>query len=163
MLRFNWLEDRLLAFLLKRLKPIMTRTVFREVLGKFVLVAIEAVILRKSESGIEVFLTRRSVDDLDWPNMWHIPGSYLRQSDTGHEDALKRIQDEELAWQFLSTQFVGFRFLINATGKSQHMGYLCTLEGVPPTGRFFPVDQLPTDFISEQQEFLNIALERFQA
>ena len=104
-------DERDLISLLMRLPQPWSYEVFHALSLTMVTPAIEAVILRLNGERIEVLLTKHDTNDPDWPSLWHIPGTVMRQTDLRFEDALKRIADEEINILFSSNNFVGTLFI----------------------------------------------------
>lgn len=125
--------------------------------------AIEFVILRNKGTATEVLLTRRSPDDITWPNMYHVPGTVLRPTDNSFEDAMSRLYVDELAgFELSSPQFVGAHFNHYARGTGVGFEYYASVMNEPTNGTFFNVTDLPDDLIVEQRAILQRALNVYQ-
>lgn len=112
--------------------------------------AIEVVILKIIKNETHVLLIERSFKDKYWPNMWHSPGTILRYGES-ISMAFKRLSEKELFFSFWEKpQFVNWRNSVEA--KRGHEISLIFRYDVgknfsPPTGKFFPVDDLPESIL----------------
>src|SRR3989338_9972097 len=89
-------ETKKLESLLARATYPLPENLFYYIARTFPMVAIETVIWRaprRKHGGLKVLLLRRSPRDPFWPNLWHSPGSILRNRETFHS-AFKRISKE---------------------------------------------------------------------
>lgn len=121
--------------------------------------AVEFIPLRERNGRVEVLLFRRPDDDIQWPAMWHTPGTILRPTDQTYRDAFRRLLDEEL----LGTQvdepvFIGAELSRNLRGRCVLLEHLLVVRGEPCAGEFFAVEDLPSGFIEDQRASLERAV-----
>lgn len=158
-------EAKTLVVLLSKCEPgNLPREVFEAVAKVAVYPAIEFVLLRESDSILEVLLTKRSDDDPVWPAMFHLPGTVLRPTDNNLDDAFKRLYEEELAGVVLSKpHFVGAHFNKYLRGNSIGLEYWLKVEGQTNVGQFFDISSLPENFIEQQKSILERARKAYRA
>lgn len=166
-------EETQLISLVDRIQPIISPELFNSVLSKFVLVAIETVILRQNDDKIEVLLTKRDPNDEFYANQWHSPGSILRYSDVHTKgksieseltEVFERIEKKEIGAPFRNPpKFIEQRLLDFSRGPN-----LCLVHAaqIAPrasyNGEFFDVNNLPNDpVIHQQMPFLRSAIRFF--
>lgn len=127
---------------------------------------VEMVPLRMSaESGLEVLLFQRPDDDPVWPKMWGNPGTVLRPSDKpgSLDDAFERIFTDDMAGIEISDTpvFAGNAFF--ASERGLHFAAVHWIEvDQPGLGRFYPVNDLPPDFVKCQAGVLGMATEDYR-
>ena len=118
-------------------------------------VPIEAVSLRTTKTGVEVYLTLRGPKEA-YANLWHSPGTFLRPKERVL-DAFARLEKREGVGEFISHEFVG---VINSPQEErghvvQHV-YCCAL--MSPTenekAKWFPVDNLPENIVPNHRDYL---------
>lgn len=88
-------ECKLLAELLARARFPLPKDVFDAWVENLPTDAFELAITQKVESGRQIILMRRPWDDKHWPNMWHMPGTVVRQGDTQWK-CYSRVMNTEL-------------------------------------------------------------------
>lgn len=120
--------------------------------------AFELWVLKTTERGREIFLTRREPTDPYWPSEWHFPGTIARITDD------YSVIDRRLAHELGLEQLPGTPKLLAVEfaddgPRDRTIHVFRTLE-VPTetmfaTGEFHPIDQLPEPFINFQKEQLN--------
>ncbi|MBU4380853.1 hypothetical protein L6255_03710 [Candidatus Parcubacteria bacterium] len=143
-------EEKKLVSLLDKVGPKMPTPVYNAVAAKFVLVAIETVILRRKQGKVEVFLAKRPPTDAYYPNMLHSPGTILRASDRpgSYQDAFERVQKNELGVNFVfPPEFVGSYYFHTSRGPENSLVFLCEVEKEPKTGKFYDVRNLPENLL----------------
>ncbi|MFZ6036448.1 MAG: hypothetical protein ACOYUK_04890 [Patescibacteria group bacterium] len=136
------------------------------------MMGVESVILRQREGIVEVLLTQRDGDDLDWPWYYHVPGSTVRDTDITldrrpdeiYTSVLRRIWANELQ---LSQEKID---RITATkcdvipwrhtrGGCISTIFLCQAYAVEfPVGHFHPVHRLPQPFLGGQEILITTAM-----
>ncbi len=147
-------ERATLIKLLRRVdpkKPFGTE-LFDAIAAVSVNVAFEALALRQSNKGLEVFLTRRLETDKAYPGMWHSPGTVLRP---GEEiaDAFIRLEEREFKSKLESREFIGIHNHLNeARGHFFAHLYLCKLNS--PSDNWFSVDNLPQPMVEHHEIIL---------
>ncbi|MFA6322247.1 MAG: NUDIX hydrolase [Candidatus Buchananbacteria bacterium] len=115
--------------------------------GKGVPVAIELAVVRKGM----VFLCQRSKDDPCWPELWHLPGSYLGQAENV-EATCRRIGQNEIGIEIANPVLIGGSD--NPGNPRFHdfsVVYLAEdFAGEPTGGEWFKLaDEPPTNLIKE--------------
>lgn len=135
---------------------------FLEIARLTPLIAIEFVPLRKCNDVVEVLLIPRPEEDTLWPGKLHTPGTILRATDSGFEDAFERLFAEEL--QITDTrptpQFTGYSYTHDKRSASVLFEYVLPLND-SHIGTFYDCNNLPDNFISEQAEILRRAVAHF--
>ena len=127
-------------------------------------VAVEAVCLRRGDSGVEVLMTRRAEDDTAYPGEWHCPGSFFRPGEDETQVFARLAKGEFLAdgvrWQFASY----FNSHQEERGHTFSLIFLCELEeGVTPhRGQWWPVDRLPERAVyHHRHNIITVAVKAF--
>lgn len=149
-------ETKKLTSLLERVTYPLPPELFYFIAGAFPMVAVETVAWRlpRSRGGIEVLLSRRPPLDPFWPNLWHVPGTIVRN----HEEftaGFRRIEHEIGAAFSGTPQFVrAINFSRTKRGHVISLVFTGQLKNAPSAGTFFPTRDLPRDFIPEQKEII---------
>lgn len=124
---------------------------FNEISRLSVGVAIEAVILRITPQGKEVFLTKRKPGEA-YEGLWHCPGTFLRPGEV-IEDAFLRLEEKEKVGKFLNKKFIDFaNNPFEERGHIIQLIFLCELEPLDDRYKedvWFPVNNLPIDKMVE--------------
>jgi len=159
----NTLSDKeisLLVELLNKCEPgNLSPEVFEAVARIAVYPAVEFIPLRKKEGRIEVLLLERSADDLIWPSMLHTPGTILRPTDNTMEAAFSRLFSDELSGLSTKTPvFIGAHLSRNSRGACILLEHIVEVISEPLDGAFYDVENLPSQFISEQVASLRRAV-----
>lgn len=119
--------------------------------------AVELLVLRKKGEATEIFLTRREKTDPHWPNMWHYPGTVVRNGDIW-ETVSKRLA-KELGVDHLPKNPEPKGFAISdmrPRGWCAHnMHVMWVTNEVFATGQFFDLAHLPQDMIPFQKTALS--------
>lgn len=167
----RWAERRLIR-LLRRVKQPWSRLFMEAMAAKMPVLAIEAVVLRHGPNGPEVLLVPRPPDDIHWQGTVTLPGTVLRATDqpgaTLFGPVLRRLASFELDVPFFNTaSFVGLYHYGKSSGPGGRANtvqavFLCTLEMMPKVGKWYPVNNLPPNFLAGQQPVLDIALAQFE-
>ncbi|MFH2108933.1 MAG: hypothetical protein ABII16_00520 [Patescibacteria group bacterium] len=143
-------EEKKLVSLLDKVGPKMPTPVYNAVAAKFVLVAIETVILRRKQGKVEVFLAKRPPTDAYYPNMLHSPGTILRASDRpgSYQDAFERVQKNELGVSFVSLpEFIGSHYFHTSRGPENALAFICKIDQEPKVGKFYNTSNLPENLV----------------
>lgn len=164
-------EEKQLITLLGKVQDKMSMEVFEAVAAKFVITAIETVILRRNENKdnqVETLLIPRPEGDMHWPGKLHTPGTILRESDFvngSYDQAFARIQNKEIEVEFsVAPRFVAYQFANNVRGACNHLVFIAEIDNSKDfAGEFYPVDNLPSDFLEDQREMVEFAASRFLA
>ncbi len=104
-------------------------------------VPVEAVILRQTTGGIEIFLQQRKSHE-SYPGMWCCPGSVIRPGEEPF-DVLHRVMKKELNTDMVEADLVGVECCQETRGWFCEIVYLVTLDREPANGSWAPVDHLP--------------------
>jgi hypothetical protein len=152
-------EEAKLIQLLGQLDQPWSYLVFRAISQRAVLTSVELVILREVLGRVQILLCQRPVDDPDWPGMWHLPGSVIRETDVSYYETFKRVICEELAGIKLSTfDFIDCDLVQTKRGLVNEHVYLCSYHGPDLIcGKFFEINHLPANFIKHQMRLIEIA------
>jgi hypothetical protein len=155
------------ADLLKRFEPgFLPYPVFEQVARIVALPIVEFIPLRKTDAGIEVLLVARPDDDALWPGLLHTPGTVVRATDFGTDQALwppfYRIIHEELQGTELGTpHYVGSNLNRSKRGVEQSQLYWIEVLSEPTIGTFYPVTDLPDSLMDSQRTFINEAIRNY--
>ncbi|MDP2631585.1 MAG: hypothetical protein Q8P30_02325 [Candidatus Uhrbacteria bacterium] len=122
--------------------------------------AVELIVIKKSAHGEEIFLIRRPENDPYWPNELHFPGTIVRFHDT-FEIIFARLADElEIPKLPKEPELITVRLDTNPRGRHSHLFY--KIEVAPnaefASGKFYPVNDLPSDMIEYQKNQLKDVL-----
>lgn len=121
--------------------------------------AVEFIPLRERDGRVEVLLFQRPDDDIQWPGMWHTPGTILRPTDSSYTDAFKRLLDDELRGTEVEPPvFMGAELSQNVRGRCVLLEHLVLVRGEPRAGQFFDIEKLPNEFIDAQRPSLERAV-----
>ncbi len=118
--------------------------------------AVELVVYRMQEGEPEVLLTKRSADDPHWPNLWHLPGTILRNGDS-MEKVWKRLSGEVSVSALPGTpEPKTFELSNNERGWGSHTYHILRVDAswVLGEGRFFPLEHLPEETVLHHKEHL---------
>ncbi len=128
--------------------------IFVQIARAWYLIAFEAVLLRKGQGGIEVYLTQRDLRDAFYPGEWHAPGSILlpREEDA---DVARRLGKREFKSPITDSSLVGCKFHQEARGWMLSMIFLTTVPDLSHAGgTWYPVDRLPKNTVSSHVDFI---------
>lgn len=115
---------------------------FNLIVDTFPQIAFEGVILRTKGSVIEVYLTKRAVNDKNYANQHHCPGTFFRRHET-QQDAAHRLSVSELHPATISKfELCGSFVNIDSRGTTHSQVFLCRLEGEPTGGTWVDVRQV---------------------
>ncbi|MEK7567336.1 MAG: NUDIX domain-containing protein [Patescibacteria group bacterium] len=116
---------------------------FNAVARVSVSVSIDAVCIRRNKwkKNIEVFLTKRSLNDSAYPGIWHVPGSILRVGEE-FSDVITRLSKDEFGGNLKILDFLGhLNNKREARGHILVITYLCKTSG--KKGTWYSVNALP--------------------
>lgn len=116
-------------------------------------VAIEAVVLRERDGRIEVFLTRRSPQDVAYSGMLHSPGSILRAGEKP-VDVMHRIGEQDYHVSVSDFVYVDEDFYQEKRGWFDSRIYLVKLKDEPVGGEWVSVDALPCDVVNHHIQWV---------
>jgi hypothetical protein len=157
------------ADLLSKLEPgFLPYPVFEQVARLVALPIIEVIPLRKSPDGqAEVLLIERPDDDPLFAGALHTPGTVIRATDVHKPGmhnwpAFERVIQEELKGTEVSPpQYVGSMFHASKRGAEQAQLYWVEVKSEPKVGRFYDVNNLPSELIESQRDFITLAVKDF--
>lgn len=145
----------------------LTDKVFNALLKLLPQLAVECVILRRSDDGspkgrIEVFLTYRGKNAPCHQDTWHCPGSFLRSRET-IADVMERLSTHELK----TARIVHWRELrvqnnhLEPRGHTVSLVHLCTIEGEPTDGMWCDVTTLPENLVDHHHDIVMTTVQSF--
>ncbi len=139
--------------ILRRLEPgILPLEIFNQVARLVCLPMVDVVPMKYEGLGLSIGLVEREEDDLWWPNLWHLPGTVLRSTDTV-ETAIQRLMDSEIAIKTSSAQvFRGFS--VHRSERGSGLILIYTIENClfkkTSAVKWFSIDHLPKEFVSSE-------------
>ena len=130
------------------------KEVFEAFFSIFPFALCEIAVLREINGVPHVLLWYR--DDEHYTG-WHLPGGYiLRGEET--EETIRRVLMNETGLQLQKAEFARYynSYPANAPVPNHQVAllFLCSADGEPRQGTFFPVDALPPDILSHHKEYL---------
>ena len=155
------------ARILAKLEPgFLPFDIFQQVARLVVFSIVEVVPLRVSATGqIEVLLLDREADDPIFPGQVHTSGCVVRPTDTpgSFETAFQRILHDELG-DIRTSEPVYVTQLLHHSGRGMESSHIYWVEvrGEPAVGTFYPVDDLPANFMKQQLDFLHQAVASYK-
>ncbi len=147
-------EIALCARILARLKPgFLPEEIFEEVARIGRLPTVDLIPIQQRGKDFSIGLVKREEGARWWPGMWHLPGTFLRSTDTVNT-AFKRLLDEELAIEKSSKPtFRGH--LVHVSDRGAELVLIYTIENCvlrkASTMQWCPVDKLPKNFIKSER------------
>lgn len=124
---------------------------FRAISRLSIGVPLEAVVFRRKKNEIYVLLVRRAKDDPAYPGAWHVPGTFLRPSET-QDTAIKRLGKKELGCELKISRQVGWDDnLYENRGHCIHLIFLVKIRESIKNGRWFPVKKLPPEILDHHK------------
>jgi len=158
---FSEREFQFLKQMVQKMGPPIPHKIFRLIAHRFVLTPVEAVVLRKKDSKIQVLLIKRDPDDPDWGGQLHSPGTILRANDEdgkrSYSSALRRLEERELKTKFSKPPILITPWFHRGNrGIENAMIFLCQIKGDPPVGKFYNIDSLPKNIIKSQVGFIKL-------
>ncbi|TSC73313.1 MAG: hypothetical protein G01um101470_162 [Parcubacteria group bacterium Gr01-1014_70] len=89
---------------------------------------------------------------------WHMPGGYIARGENPEETA-RRVLLAETGLRLQSAEFARYcnSYPANAPVPNHQVAllFLCSAEGEPLQGTFFPLDALPLDTLSHHKEYIS--------
>lgn len=160
-------EIRQAIELLKKLQPgFLPYPIFEQAARLLALPILELVPYRFVDERIEILLLERPSDDRFWPNLLHTPGTVIRATDLdernhGLQMAFERLVRDELAGlQLGPPTFVASLLHESKRGVEQAQVYCAELLEEPKVGKLFAVQELPTNLIAGQHDFIEKVVEQ---
>jgi ADP-ribose pyrophosphatase YjhB (NUDIX family) len=157
-------DNKNAAKVLKRVNPKLPygTELFNELARITIGIAIEAVILRNTPKGKEIFLSKRKEEE-SYGGLWHCPGTFLRTGETT-ESAFTRLEEKEDIGKILNKKFAGFdNNLHEKRGHVVHLIFACEVETFPNSnGAWFLIDALPVETVDHHKMVvIPMALSKF--
>jgi len=144
--------------ILEQLEPgFLPLEIFNQIARLVRLPVVDVVPIKHQGPDLNIGLLKRETNDLWWPNMWHLPGTVFRSTDT-LDGAIKRLLDDELLVQKSSTPI--FRgFSVQQSKRGAEVVFIYTIEDClfkenAPI-EWFPVGKLPKDLISSERKVID--------
>ena len=154
-------EEKILIEGIEKVKDPIPPLVYNALATRFPHVTIEIGVLRKTMEGKrEILLIRRLPNDKFWTNLWHVPGTIIRNRESFNK-ALQRLMDDEFCFNFKEKpEFITWiNYLHYPRGHEISLVYRHTVESdfMPPKGKFFPISDLPADIVKEHRWLIPFA------
>jgi hypothetical protein len=151
------------AALLAKLEPgYLPQPLFDQIMRLSTAAIVEIVPLRRTQTGIEIFLLERPADDSAWPGQLHSPGTVIRPTDTSYDMAIDRVLTEELDNPKSKPVFVRTLLHRQNRGNESSLIYFIELSKQPKGGAFYDVEHIPQTIISTQMDFTPDAIAAFK-
>jgi len=133
--------------------------IFTEVCRLTVTPVLEIVCLRRnSRGGIEVALLKRSANDPNWPDMYHVPGAVVTPTDihAGLEGVVNRVCTEKLSIESVNKP----KFIMNdlcrvKRGVELAVVFAVEVEDEFAVAQFYDVNALPDNLIEGHDIFIS--------
>lgn len=143
------------AALLGHLEPgFIPKEIFGQVARLVRLPMVDLIPIRREGSSWSIGLVQRNENDTWWPGMWHLPGTYLRSTDT-LKSAFSRLRKEELSLVRSGIPtFCGVSIHSSTRGAEVVLIYIieqCIFKKSSAM-KWFPVDKLPKNFIKSEMK-----------
>ncbi len=124
---------------------------------------VEFIPLRRVGNEIQALLIPREATDKVWPGMLHTPGSIFRPTDQNINDVFERLFKGELGLkQSANPTYVDFNYGHGKRGAGLGIEYIIELIEKPEVGEYYNVETLPDNFIPDQQDMLNRAVQAYK-
>lgn len=140
--------------------------IFNQVARLTVTPVVEIVPFYRDEGGkLKVFLLQRGENDVLWAGMYHVPGGIVLATDTpgSFSDALRRVLDSKLeTYQPTTPKIVDTQLCKVSRGTEVAIVYTVLLSTAPDDALLFDPENLPSNIIEGQTEFIKVSLERFE-
>jgi hypothetical protein len=159
--------EQAVAIIKKLQKGNLPQDIFVAIAEKTVTPIVEIVPVRRNAEGkTEVLLTRRPDNDPIWPGMLHVPGTVVRASDGDlhNSEAFVRITQGELAGTPMGKPVLAYSLLhASERGMEQSQVYWAEVTGQPLSGKFYPADDLPSEVVPSQLDFIPSAVHNYES
>jgi ADP-ribose pyrophosphatase YjhB (NUDIX family) len=127
---------------------------FEAFFSVFPLVVTELAVMRRIDGKSHILLWHRSDEHYTG---WHMPGGYMLRGESMEETA-RRVLLKETGLQLQTAQFARyFNWLPSYAPVPNHqvcLLFVCSAEGEPSPGQFFPLDTVPGDTLSHHKEYI---------
>jgi hypothetical protein len=146
--------------------------IFREIARITVLPIYEIVLFHIDPVSreVKVLLVQRPADDTWWPNSWHVPGTVMLSTDefaSGNDfhAPLDRIIKDEI--QGTISLVSEPKLLLTERRKSKRghelaMIYWVEVHGEPKNGKYYGLNELPSDMLEHQIRLIEAAMIEFR-
>lgn len=138
-----------IARLLRRVEQPYGTALFDALARLTVSEAVEAALIRRREDGqLEVYMTQRAPDDTAYPNEWHVPGTIFRSGEDD-VDVMKRLGEREFKCRILSWRQIDHFRHMETRGWFSAFVFLLEVAGEPQNerGAWHAVEQLPQNTV----------------
>lgn len=139
--------------------------IFNQVARLTITPVVEIVPFYREQGGkLKVFLLQRSDNDALWAGMYHVPGGIVFATDAPGSltDVLQRVMDSKLAsYQPTTPILVDVQLCKVLRGTEVALVYTTVLSSAPNSISLFDPENLPSNIIEGQTEFIKAALEQF--
>jgi len=140
--------------------------IFLEIYKLIVPATIEIVPFYQDKKTLKILLVKRPKNDPTWPNLYHLPGTVVRQSDkiNSFNNPFKRILGGELK----NTKTIGNPVLIKplfrnlGRGKEITLLHWVLIKNKPTIGKLFEINHLPENMIKQQIKYIEMAVKYFK-
>jgi hypothetical protein len=140
--------------------------IFNQVARLTVTPVVEVVPFYSDEEGkLKVLLLQREENDVLWAGMYHVPGGIVLATDApgSFSDALQRVLDSKLeTYQPTTPKIVDTQLCKVSRGTEVAIIYKVLLSTAPDDILLFDPENLPSNMIEGQAEFIQAALEQFE-
>jgi ADP-ribose pyrophosphatase YjhB (NUDIX family) len=152
-------EQETLIRLITQVKDPIPTPVYNALAARFPHIAIEVAVVRSRAGKWEILLTQRSPEDKFWPNLWHIPGTIIRNRES-FLSALQRLE-REFGFSFIKEklEFITVvNYLSSPRGHEISLvyRYIVPPEFQPPKGKFFGLGDLPEEIVREHRLVISL-------
>lgn len=149
---------------LEQLEPgFLPLEIFNQVARLVRLPMVDLIPVKVENNTLQIGLVKRSSNDLWWPNMWHLPGTVLRSTDT-IESAIERLKTEELLLESSDEPtFQGFSVQNSKRGAEIVLIYSvvnCVFDQQSQM-KWFAVDNLPKSFVESEKSVVEKVMQGF--
>ena len=140
--------------------------IFNQVARLSVTPVVEIAPFYRDESGkLKVFLLQRGENDVLWAGMYHVPGGIVLATDApgSFSDALQRVLDSKLvSYQPTPPKLIDTQLCRVSRGTEVAIVFTVLLLTAPDETLLFDPENLPSNMIEGQAEFIQAALEQFE-
>ncbi len=142
---------------LKKLEPgFLPIEIFEQIARLVRLPVVDIIPVQRKGSDVHVGLLKRDRDDRWWPDMWHVPGTILRSTDT-METAISRLITKEIQVE-KSDEPVFHTSAVHQSDRGAEIVFLYSLSNslFQPASEitWFPIDKLPENCIESEKKII---------
>lgn len=161
-------EINQVAKTLKEFEPgFLPYPIFEQIARLVALPILEIIPLRRNRDGqVEVLLIERDISDTHFPGTVHTPGTVIRATDNnpgrGPWQPLKRLLEDEMQnTEVGPIHYIGSTLHASKRGVEQAQLYWVEVTDKVKNGTFYPVQNLPSNIIESQIDFIKLAAKKF--